>query len=55
MTTKLSEHQKKDICRCENLRCGDGELKHFEECPNCYSTSYHITVKAFEEDAVKDN
>lgn len=49
---ELDEKKQKDICRCEDERCGDNELKHFEECPRCSSTGYHIVVKSFEE--VKD-
>jgi rRNA maturation protein Nop10 len=44
----ISEHREKDICVCESRRCGNKELKHFEECPVCGSTSYHITIKRFE-------
>lgn len=53
---ELCDKRMKDVCRCEDLRCGEQELKHFEECTNCGSTAYHTTVKSFkdEEDGNKD-
>lgn len=47
---ELDEKRKKDICRCEDERCSDTQLSHFEKCSNCGSTSYHITIKIFEEE-----
>jgi len=42
---KLSEHQLKDICKCED--CGHEPLSHFEPCPKCYSISYHKTTVVY--------
>lgn len=47
---ELDEKRQKDICRCEDSRCSDNKLGHFEKCPNCGSTSYHTTIKVFEEE-----
>jgi hypothetical protein len=42
---KLSEELKNHLCKCEN--CGFYPLKHFEECPKCNSSSYHLTCLTY--------
>lgn len=51
---ELDEKRKKDVCRCENEQCGNEQLRHFEECKRCGSTSYHTTIKIFEEEVVDE-
>lgn len=38
---ELSEERQKEICECEDNKCGYYPLKHFEKCPQCGSKAFH--------------
>ncbi len=38
----LTEYEVKQICKCES--CMYFPLRHLEECPDCQSKAWHITI-----------
>ncbi len=50
MEEELSEEVEKRICECEDETCKYYPLRHFQECPRCYSKAYHRTIKIKKEE-----
>jgi Zn finger protein HypA/HybF involved in hydrogenase expression len=46
--SKVITDRDKDVCECEN--CKYKTLKHFEECPKCFSRAYHKTIIEYKEE-----
>ena len=52
---ELSEEIQKEVCICEDNNCKYYPLKHFEKCPKCKSTAFHLKVIIKEDEKIVED